>query len=58
MLSENLKKIRKEPVTFKVTVCKFMRDYGKEPYFVKKLEAARRDYEEYGVPEQVLTGKH
>ncbi len=53
-----MKKDKKEPFTFKVTVCKNMQDYSKEPYFVKRLEAAREAIKKWGVPEQILTGKH
>ncbi len=36
-----------------ITIVKHMRDYSKEPFFLKKLEEADRFFKKHGLPKSV-----
>ena len=43
--------------TDNIRVCKSVKDFSKEEYFVKKAEAARQAIKEWGLPKELMMGK-
>jgi len=40
---------------FKATVSSRVKDYGKDPFFVKKAEASKKVIEKYGIPRELIS---
>ena len=47
---------KKNKVTKKYTIVSNMKDYSKDPFVVKKVEAAKKTIEKYGLPKELLNG--
>jgi hypothetical protein len=56
-MSSNIKKNDKKTSSGKVVVSRDVRDYSKEPFFVKKAEAAKKIIDQYGLPKNFIAGK-
>lgn len=56
-MSSNIKKNDKKIGSGKVVVSRNVRDYSKEPFFVKKAEAAKKIIDQYGLPKNFVAGK-
>jgi hypothetical protein len=50
------KKNKKKTATVKGVVSSDVKDYGKDPFFIKKAEASKKVIEKYGLPKQFSTG--
>ena len=50
------KKNEKKTEKGKVVVSHDVKDYSKEPFFIKKAEASKKVIEKYGLPKQLVTG--
>lgn len=54
MLTENKTKKHGSKKTFRVLVSKQVKDYGNEPFFIKKATESKEFLEKHPIPKQLL----
>jgi len=56
-MSSDVKKNGKGKVIKEAVVSDKVKDYSKEPFFIKKAESAKKVIQKYGIPKHFAAGK-
>jgi hypothetical protein len=56
MSNNNEEKKTKEVKPYRGTIDPSMKDYSKDPFFIRKAEQSRKTMEKYGFPKELIEG--